>query len=68
MASMVFDLLPYVPLMGEEARREVSSHLEVKVSEVSDKIRKARASLSLHKVNKVLGVLKHNDENVAKLH
>jgi len=38
------------------------------VSEVSDKIRKARAKLSLHKVNKVLGVLRHSDENVAKLH
>ena len=37
--SMVFDLMPYIPLLGEQARREVSEHIEAKVIEITDPIR-----------------------------
>ena len=66
--SMVFDLLPYIPLLGEDARKQVSVHIEGKVTEVADPIRRARARLGSLKLNKVLGFLKHSEETIAQLH
>lgn len=65
---MVFDLLPYIPLLGEAARRQVSEHIIGKVSEVAEPIRSARARLGSLKLNKVLGFLRHSEETVAQLH
>ena len=65
---MVFDLLQYIPLLGEEARKQVSEHIKAKVIEVADPIRRARARLGSLKLNKVLGFLKHSEKTIAQLH
>lgn len=61
---MVFDLLPYIPLMGEESRKSLSTHLQSKVSALTDPVRQARASLSLHKLNKLLGLLTYSESTL----
>jgi len=43
-------------------------HIEDKVTEVADPIRRARARLGSLKLNKVLGFLKHSEDTIAQLH
>ena len=55
LASMVFDIVAYTPLMGIEARREVVEAMEER--KAVDKVREARARMSVEKVKKVFGLM-----------
>ena len=62
LASMVFDIVAYAPLMAAEARKEVVEAMEEK--KIEDKVRRARARLSVNKVKKVFGLMEYGEEVV----
>lgn len=66
LASMIFDLQPYVPLISEDAKQEIITALEAKLSTIADVHRQARALITLYKVRKVFGVM--GTEAVKEMH
>lgn len=60
LASMVFDLQPFIPFLSAETKQEIVATLEAKVSEIENPLRKARAVISLYKLRKVFGFIDGN--------
>ena len=62
LASMIFDLQPFIPFINAQTKREIVEALQVKVASIEDPIRKTRASITLFKVQKVFGMLKNIED------
>jgi hypothetical protein len=61
LASMIFDLQPFIPFISSETRTEIIAELETKVASIADPLRQSRALITLFKVKKVFGTLKNMD-------
>jgi hypothetical protein len=57
LASMVFDIYPFIPFLGVQTRQEIVDELTAKVASVENPQRHARALITLFKVKKVFGLL-----------
>lgn len=61
LASMVFDLYPFIPFLNNTTRDEISTTLDKKLALIENPLRHSRSLISLFKVRKVFGQLKIND-------
>jgi hypothetical protein len=50
LASMIFDLQPFIPFINAQTKSEIVEALQAKVAAIEDPMRKSRATITLFKV------------------
>ena len=62
LTSLLFDLYTFIPYFNTQQRIDVVTYLESKMQVIGDGIRKARASINVHKLRKIAGLYTFKDD------
>lgn len=64
LGSLVFDLYTFIPYLNEQDRRDIVKELDEQIFNQEDSVRKLRATINLHKINKIFSFYTFKDDIV----